>query len=231
MSCTNGVGFVDYSSIQSFKLDTGNELIIFISYAQHNTTQFEDENSGYIKSITIEYVLNPVLWYSTVQNVNVDRNIHRQYFCAPAVHFKMNTMYLKMKTRMSMFEWIPIAMQSIDTNAARCEPSEDMATAYLMVKDVTIRSDMFGGNTKGKIHFGFKNRYTCLQFIKTVQLHHEIGSLLYQEVTLRKLVNRACEIIQNQEETRELVQIALDELQQKLKHYSRVVRWSLTFKT
>ena len=56
--------------------------------------QFSSENSHYIKSVALEYVLNDILWYATLRNDNLDKNIYREYLCLPQIHFKFNTMYL-----------------------------------------------------------------------------------------------------------------------------------------
>eukprot|EP01084_Bolivina_argentea_P093604 168334_1 len=204
-----------YEQIASNSLQFTPHILTYNSnWTLQTNSQYEDENARYIESIVIEYVLNSVLWYGAVANENVDKNIYRQYFCLPSVHFKLNTMYLKMKQKISMFEWIPIALQSIQLNALQCEKhviNGNHTVTYLMFDNIKITSDLFGGTTHGKIHFHFKNGYVCNQFIETVKMHHNIGKQVHEDVSINKLIQQTCKLVKNKE-TNELAKIARDEL-------------------
>ena len=195
----------------------------------YTDAQFEEEH--YMKSIVVEYVLPDMLWYSTDSNENVDKNIWRRYVCDPIVQFKFATMWLKMQESMSMYSWVPIAMDMMkDVQDLNCryfrDNREQTDIFYLLMDNVVIRSDMFGGLTKkAKIHFHFENLYVCQQFVKTVKKHYDITKDTQPKFTIQQFVKLLCEKkIKSTKETKDIARILIDEILPVLRKY--IPKWT-----
>merc|ERR1712228_44899 len=163
-------------------------------------------NENEIKSIVVEYALNDILWFATSQNPNVDKNVLRHYECHSSVIFKFDSIFLRMKQKMQQFEFIPIKMQSINTSKLECAHS-----GYLLLDDVVIRSDMFGGMTNGKIHFRFANKTVCDQFVKKITSQHQIAKHLYSKMTVSELLNKTCDLLSNNKETNQMMKLFMNQ--------------------
>ena len=178
-------------------------------------------------------MLNDELWFATDNNKHVDKYIYRQFVCEPIVRFKLSTMWLKMRDRMSMFQWIPIGIYGYDyIHKLTCTRILDHGNEviYLLMDKVWITSDMFGGVTFGKVHFRFENEYICQQFKNTLTAHHAITKDIHLNYKLKEFAKLLCDRqLNGNTETTEIARIAMDEflplLRKKKPSLARLTDW------